>query len=526
MSVDHGSDGYDPSGARKLLLLIDALRDSATGEMIYAQIERMLNDMTSNHVRVQQAYVALVNALLAAYLSHLKAGSRAFVEVKLLQSRIQPPLTFDELTALSEYVDRSAGQLQGEQEIDTTVFRDAMGSLLAAFGIGETAGSEPHREDIGTVEQGIPATDRTPVAAHLAEAGREPEPEYIDEAAAAEITGEEEAEGSTELDQAHDDSLSEYPLPHDEMTGTGGAGGFGEEEYAGTGFRSHLDARHDDIQKLQATLAGQVLEAITQNEEFGVMLELVLKELRQVDNIKSIEDLRWSLIREVQKLMTGHNELADKLDSTHHYLQVIETDSRQLNDELTRVRLLSLTDELTSLPNRRAFLRRMEDEVARVQRYGFPLSLALIDLDNFKSVNDDHGHAAGDEVLRVYSRNILSIFRHHDLVARYGGEEFAVLLPNTDGDGSLRALGKVRKRAAETRWQTNGTVMPVPSFSAGLAVYKPGETANAFIERADRALYRAKRHGRDRVEMDMTYQTGGGDNDADEMETTGPPGQD
>jgi diguanylate cyclase (GGDEF)-like protein len=279
------------------------------------------------------------------------------------------------------------------------------------------------------------------------------------------------------------------------------------ETHRVTAYRSHLDARRRDIQELQAGLAQQVLDTIAQNQEFGVLLEVVLSELRQVGEISDLENLRWTLISEIEKLMSGHHELADKLDSTHHYLQVIESDSRQLTDELTRVRLLSLTDELTGLPNRRAFLRRLEDEVARVQRYGFPMSLALIDLDKFKEVNDKYGHAGGDEVLRVYSKNILSIFRHHDLVARYGGEEFAVLLPNTEREGALRAFSKVKQRCAETRWQSNGSVVSVPTFSAGLALYKPGETSTAFVERVDKALYRAKRLGRNRVEIDMTYQT-------------------
>jgi diguanylate cyclase (GGDEF)-like protein len=270
-------------------------------------------------------------------------------------------------------------------------------------------------------------------------------------------------------------------------------------------YRSHLDSKRRDIQKLQSTLAQRVLETITQNEEFGVLLEVVLGELHQVSDADELEELRWTLIREIEKLNKGHHELADKLDSTHHYLQLIESDSRQLSDELTRVRLLSLTDELTGLPNRRAFLRRLEDEVARVQRYGFPLSLSLIDLDYFKQVNDRYGHAAGDEVLSIYSKNILSIFRHHDLVARYGGEEFAVLLPNTDAEGSQRALNKVKKRAAETGWRVDGKMLPVPTFSAGVSLYKPGETVGSFIDRADKALYRAKRLGRNRVELDVVY---------------------
>ena len=240
-------------------------------------------------------------------------------------------------------------------------------------------------------------------------------------------------------------------------------------------------------------------ETISQNEEFGVILEVALAELHATEDITEIENMRWTLIREVEKLMKGHNELADKLDNTYHYLQLFESDSRELSDELTRVRLLSLTDELTGLPNRRAFMRRLEDEVARVQRYGFPLSFVLMDLDHFKAVNDDYGHAAGDEVLRVYSKNILSIFRHHDMVARYGGEEFAVLLPNTDSDGTVRALNKVRRRANETRWQANGQMADVPTFSAGVSLYKPGESASAFIERADKALYMSKENGRNIV---------------------------
>jgi diguanylate cyclase len=217
--------------------------------------------------------------------------------------------------------------------------------------------------------------------------------------------------------------------------------------------------------------------------------------------VKEVDTLRQMLCKEVEKLLSRHRSLAAKLDRSYSYLQIIETDSQLLTDELTRVHLLSLTDELTGLPNRRAFTRRLEDEVARVQRYGYPLSLALIDLDGFKAVNDAYGHPAGDEVLRTFATSILSMFRHHDMVSRYGGEEFAVLLPNTDVEGAMRALRKVQRRAAETTFKFNGSSMPMPTFSAGLALYKPGETPGNLIERADTALYRAKRLGRNRIEQ-------------------------
>jgi diguanylate cyclase len=136
-----------------------------------------------------------------------------------------------------------------------------------------------------------------------------------------------------------------------------------------------------------------------------------------------------------------------------------------------------------------------------VQRYGYPLSLALIDMDGFKAINDRYGHAAGDEVLRNFASNVLSIFRHHDMVARYGGEEFAVLLPNTDKTGALRALEKVGKRNAEGVFPVEDRTLPMPTFSAGISLYKPGETPSSLIERADKALYQAKRLGRNRVEL-------------------------
>jgi len=468
----------DPGGGRKLLYLIDSLRATPAGNLIYRQAEGMLDDIASSHLRSEIAYAGFVNVLLESFTEHLTPGSTSYVQIKLLQARLQPPLTPTELDVLSDFINQCGEQIRGAGELQSSIMVDAISPLLASFGIDS-----------------IPAEPARPpeVESFAGDVTIEPQPDrQVDMHASAEesLDDIDSSELQEELDDA--DYISEEIPAGQDLNAIN---------------RSELEARRDDIQQLQATLGQQVLETISQNEEFGIILEVVLTELRQAGDVTEIEDLRWTLIREVEKLMKGHNELAEKLDSTHHYLQLFESDSRELSDELTRVRLLSLTDELTGLPNRRAFMRRMEDEVARVQRYGFPLSFVLIDLDHFKAVNDEYGHAAGDEVLRVYSKNILSIFRHHDMVARYGGEEFAVLLPNTDSDGAVRALNKVRRRAGETRWQTNGTASDVPTFSAGASLYKPGESVSAFIERADKALYRAKRLGRHRIELDMTYQS-------------------
>ena len=503
-------DGTEGAGAQKILCLLDALRGSQTGSAIYRQVERMLDDVVASRQTAERAYIALINQLLDAYLAHLRGGSPLQVQIRLLKARLQPPLTAADLAALAEYVERYSTQIEALQQLDVGLVEDAVGPLLQSFGIIDAVPAAAAQAAATTVEQKIvapqppPEKSPTPAVRPAPEPAAEPEPTQAVEPVQAE---------SDRLERQPAVAAELPPMPEGTVTGTpirgdspGAEIGAVSETQVDTAYRSHLDSKRRDSQTLQATLAKQVLETIAQNEEFGVLLEVVLGELRQAGDGREMEDLRWTLIREIEKLTKGHHELAEKLDSTHHYLQLIESDSRQLSDELTRVRLLSLTDELTGLPNRRAFLRRIEDEVARVQRYGFPLSLALIDLDHFKQINDKYGHAGGDEVLQIYSKNILSIFRHHDLVARYGGEEFAVLLPNTDAEGSMRALTKVRSRALETRWQANDEMMSVPTFSAGVSLYKPGETASAFIERADKALYRAKRLGRNRVEQDATYK--------------------
>ncbi len=493
--------GIEGGGAQKILRLLDALRQSQTGAVIYRQVEQLLDELSANQKTVELAYVSLINQLLEAYLGHLRNGSPLQVEVRLLQARLQPPLTAADLETLRVYTDRCSSQIEAFKRLDGDLFQAAVEPLLASFALIDAAhvpgrGTPAERSGRGQALRAIPPSDAQPAPEMQAERKTPAAPSqawFLAEA----------GDGAGAVESSSVAASTPVSVSVSEAAGKASGG----EASVDTAYRSHLDSKRRDIQKLQATLAQQVLGTIAQNEEFGVLLEVVLGELRQAADVRELEDLRWTLIRELEKLTRGHHELAEKLDSTHHYLQLIESDSRRLSDELTRVRLLSLTDELTGLPNRRAFLRRIEDEVARVQRYGFPLSLALIDLDHFKQINDRYGHAGGDEVLQAYSKHVLSIFRHHDLVARYGGEEFAVLLPNTDAEGSSRALTKVQDRAAEIRWKAEDEMVPVPTFSAGVSLYKPGETASAFIERADKALYRAKQLGRNRVEMDETYQS-------------------
>jgi diguanylate cyclase len=279
--------------------------------------------------------------------------------------------------------------------------------------------------------------------------------------------------------------------------------GHGVEQRVNATYRQHLDHQCDEIDKMQGKLAAKVREAINQNKEFGDLLQIEHGALQQADSIQEVANLRRIVIGGIEELLHAQDALAENLTSTSEYLHLVESDSERLRAELQKVRLLSLTDEFTGLPNRRAFMRRLEDEIGRAQRYAAPLTLAMLDLDEFKCVNDTYGHAAGDRILRCYAEQVLSVFRHHDMVARYGGEEFAVLLPNTVIEGASNALRKVQNRAGQTLCIHEGVRLTLPTFSTGLALYQPGESAAALIERADRALYRAKHLGRNRIELEL-----------------------
>jgi diguanylate cyclase (GGDEF)-like protein len=162
---------------------------------------------------------------------------------------------------------------------------------------------------------------------------------------------------------------------------------------------------------------------------------------------------------------------------------------------------LSLTDPLTGLANRRHFDQKLANELARARRYQRPLALIVIDLDHFKMVNDQHGHPAGDEVLRQVAAALRRASRETDLPARFGGEEFALILPETELSFALLAGERLRMRIANESVRCSGAILAV-TISAGVAgadgTSLPADAATLYHQ-ADAALYRAKATGRNTV---------------------------
>lgn len=300
--------------------------------------------------------------------------------------------------------------------------------------------------------------------------------------------------------------------PKQGETGAGAPGYPEVERRVNSAYRLHLDRKHGEIEKLQEVLAQKADEALAQNKAFGDLLKTERAALQQANSVNDINEMKQILIGGTEELLAGQKDMDEKLRSSFEYLQVIKSDSERLHDELNKVRQLSLTDENTGLPNRRAFMRRLEDEIQRVKKYGMPLILALIDLDFFKEINDQYGHPGGDAVLNWYAEKALPMFRRSDMVARFGGEEFAVLFPATTGDGAGRAIAKLRQFVTGQTVHNDGDTIRVPTFSAGLAGFHSDDTETTLIKRADQALYRAKSSGRNRTEVDQATSKAEGAN--------------
>ena len=170
----------------------------------------------------------------------------------------------------------------------------------------------------------------------------------------------------------------------------------------------------------------------------------------------------------------------------------------QLKAALNRIEQFAELDELTGIMNRRTIMRALDDELTRSQRTGRPCSVALIDLDHFKRVNDTYGHPTGDEVLRTFAITMFANIRSVDRFGRYGGEEFLLVLPDMPADGAARAMDRLRAIVADLDWSAFSPGMKV-TLSAGVATLKPNETTDSFLARADSALYTAKAQGRNRI---------------------------
>lgn len=203
---------------------------------------------------------------------------------------------------------------------------------------------------------------------------------------------------------------------------------------------------------------------------------------------------------------TAQTQIAHELPSLGNRHDQVITDLRkqliELNQENSRLnRILQeknaslIQDTLTGIPNRLAYEERLQQEFKRWNRFGTPLTFLIWDIDHFKQINDQYGHAMGDIVLRGIAKRLARRIRSTDFVARFGGEEFIMLLPGADMEAALQLADEIRMDIAEAGFENTDITIPV-TISCGLTRFQAGDSPQSVFARADRALYQSKQAGR------------------------------
>jgi len=248
-------------------------------------------------------------------------------------------------------------------------------------------------------------------------------------------------------------------------------------------------------------VAGKILTAVASTgkdtEDYGEALRSFsgnLSNLEDLEDVTAIKSLVAGVLNDTKSMATHMEDLRSQVTSSTDQIT-------QLKQELETTRRDALTDGLTGVANRKCFDVTLKKAAAEADETNSPLSLILADLDHFKNFNDTHGHQVGDQVLRVVGRTLIECVKGQDTAARYGGEEFAVILPNTTVGSAATVAENIRRAVSSKKLRKKGQEGELGPITAsfGVSSYVPGEDLKELIERADRALYEAKRYGRNRV---------------------------
>ncbi len=208
----------------------------------------------------------------------------------------------------------------------------------------------------------------------------------------------------------------------------------------------------------------------------------------------------------IEELAASRATLQKSLQQSHRELEDTRQRLDQVTSELKLSRSQARIDPLTGAINRRGMDEIVEREMSRARRLHTALSVAILDIDHFKRINDDHGHETGDQALIQLVAAIKSGLRDGDVVCRFGGEEFAIILPNSSVNRGLFVLDRLRATVEATPVRIADCLLSL-RFSAGVAELSAGDDQDAFIRRADMALLAAKRAGRNRVYVGQAAET-------------------
>ncbi|MCO7628352.1 diguanylate cyclase [Pseudomonas fluorescens] len=266
-------------------------------------------------------------------------------------------------------------------------------------------------------------------------------------------------------------------------------------------FQSNLQAAsegHADNSSAARAMDTQIREQVDG-------LQTSVQEAADLDDLKQVlenhlEGLLGTMDQHQKQRDAREQEVAARLKGLAERVAHMEQEALGFREHLEEQRQKALIDPLTGLPNRAAWSERLEHEIKQWQQHGNTLSLAMLDLDHFKRINDNYGHLAGDKVLKIIATVLRKRLRAADFIARFGGEEFVLLLPATTPAVGAKLLETLRAAIEACPFHFKGERVTI-TISMGLASFRPGEHSDLVLKRADQALYRAKNGGRNRVEL-------------------------
>lgn len=263
--------------------------------------------------------------------------------------------------------------------------------------------------------------------------------------------------------------------------------------------KSLTDAK-STLKNLMSSFIARLNEITESTGEYHQKLEGYSQKIGNTDNLIDLSHLLGDIMQDTRIIQASALRSHEELVNTRQQVQQAEEEIQNLQQELAQVSELIREDQLTGALNRRGLDAAFENESARADRYKSQLCVALLDIDNFKRLNDSFGHQTGDHALIHLSSVIKEALRPSDSVARYGGEEFVILLPNTDLESAASTMERLQRELTKKYFMHENDRVLI-TFSAGVAQRAPQESQEEVIGRADKAMYQAKMAGKNRVIM-------------------------
>jgi len=262
--------------------------------------------------------------------------------------------------------------------------------------------------------------------------------------------------------------------------------------------RGEREKARDALKSLMAQMLAELGELGSKTGNFHESVGRYAAVIEESDSLESLTGVVREMVAESRAVQSLVQQTQERLQEEHSKATDLSERVTQLEDEMRRLSDEVSTDQLTQIANRRGLMQAFEVERARLERSGGELSIGLLDIDNFKKLNDELGHSAGDEALKSLAAVVSKTLRPTDRVARYGGEEFVVLLPETPAAEGEQVLTRLQRSLTGGLFMHKDKQIFV-TFSAGVTGYRMAERIEDSLERADQALYEAKRTGKNRT---------------------------